>query len=332
MWWLGEEAMNRYARMAQQVLEGRRLAREQARQVLEAADEELKSLLLAAFEVRRRYFGRRVKMVMIRNARSGHCGEDCHYCSQSAISSAAIPTYPLQPLESLVEGARRAMARGARRYCVVTSGRGPSRADLERLCRAASAIKREFPEIELCVSPGIIGEREALALKEAGVGWINHNLNTSENFHARICTTHSYHDRVRTIAAARKVGLAVCSGGIVGMGETDEDILDLGYALAKFQPESLPVNFLQPIPGTPLAGASLIQPQKALKVLCLFRFLCGRSDLRAASGREKVLGQWQGLALYPANSIFIDGYLTTSGDPAEQARRMIVEQGFEPQV
>jgi len=116
------------------------------------------------------------------------------------------------------------------------------------------------------------------------------------------------------------------------MGETDEDILDLAYALARFQPESLPVNFLQPIPGTPLAGAGLIEPQKALKVLCLFRLLCPRSDVRAASGREKVLGQWQALALYPANSIFIDGYLTTSGDPAEQARRMIVEQGFEPQV
>ncbi len=326
---LAKAAMESYHEITKQALSGKRIDRSQAAAILRGPDTELRSLLWAAFEVRRQHFGRKVKLVVIRNARSGRCGEDCHYCSQSAVSSATISKYPLQPLEQLVEAARAAVARGAERYCMVTSGRGPSSTDVVRLAEAAQAIKQEFPALELCVSPGIIDEQLARLLREAGVGWINHNLNTSERFHPRICGTHGYQDRLNTIAAVRRAGLALCSGGIVGMGETDEDVLDLAYALAEIRPESLPVNFLQPIAGTPLADRPLLSPQRALRILCLFRFLSPASDLRAASGREKILGSWQSLSFYPANSIFVDGYLTTKGDPATATKQMIEEHGFE---
>jgi biotin synthase len=171
-------------------------------------------------------------------------------------------------------------------------------------------------------------EGQARALKAAGVGWVNHNLNTSERFHPEICTTHTYADRVRTIQAVKRAGLATCCGGILGMGEEDDDVVELAFALRDLEVDSLPVNLLHPIPGTPLGGAPAITPQRALKALCLFRFTNPRADLRAAGGRERNLGDWQALALYPANSIFMEGYLTTAGLAAEPTHRMLASLGF----
>jgi biotin synthase len=174
-----------------------------------------------------------------------------------------------------------------------------------------------------------MGEETARTFKAAGVGWVNHNLNTSRRFYPEICSTHSYEDRIETMRAVRRAGLATCCGGIIGMGETEEDVIDLAFALRDLKVDSLPVNFLHPIDGTPMAKRRELTPGYCLRALCLFRFTNPASEIRVAGGREFNLGWFQALALYPANSIFVEGYLTTPGQAAEAARRMIVETGFE---
>jgi biotin synthase len=323
--------MNDFSYLAQQSLAGAALSREEARAVLHSADERLPDLLQAALTVRERFWGRKVKICLLQNARSGLCPEDCHYCSQSAISTASINKYRLLPTAQLLAGARKAVEAGARRYCMVTSGRGPTEKDIEHLSAAVRAIKSEFPDLEICLSLGLMSEAQARTLKKAGVGWINHNLNTSRRFYPEICTTHTYEDRVETVRNVKRAGLSTCCGGIIGMGENDEDILDLAYAARELEIDSIPVNFLYPIAGTPLGERRDFSPTKGLKTLCLMRFLNPRSEIRMAAGRELYLGSWGGLALYPANSIFVEGYLTTPGQQAQAARRLVEEAGFEVQ-
>jgi biotin synthase len=325
----GDDDSSHFNNLADAVLGGGVIGRADATAVLDAPDHALAALLHAAFRIRERYHGRRVKVCLLRNARSGLCPEDCHYCSQSAISDAAIPRYRLDSVPELLAGAQRAVAAGARRYCMVTSGRGPSTADIARFTAAARAIKAEFPSLELCVSLGLMNEAQAHELKTAGIGWVNHNLNTSERFHPEICGTHTYEDRVATVTAVHRAGLATCCGGIIGMGETDDDIIDLAFALRELHVDSLPVNFLIPIEGTPFAERRQLTPTKCLRTLCLMRFTNPRSEIRVAGGRELNLGWFQALALYPANSIFVDGYLTTPGQAARAAQQMITEMGFE---
>jgi biotin synthase len=310
-------------------LSGEAITRDEASTLLALPDADVPQALQAAFEVRRSRFGKRVKLCVLQNARSGLCPEDCHYCSQSSLSTAKIDKYPLMATEQLVEGARRARAAGATRYCMVTSGRGPVDEEVDQFCDVTRAIKREAPRLEICACLGLLSEAQARRLKEAGVGWVNHNLNTSERFYPEICGTHTYQDRVETVRNVRKAGLMTCSGGIVGMGESDEDVIDLAMACRELKMDSIPVNFLHPIEGTPLEAARFLTPMKCLKVLCLFRFLNPESEIRAAGGREVNLRSVQGQALYAANSIFIEGYLTTPGQQASEAIRMIEEMGFE---
>jgi len=300
-----------------------------AQAVLAASDEDLPALLWAAFAVRSLHFGRRVKLCVLNNARSGLCPEDCGYCSQSAVSTADIARYRLKPVAELLVAARRAAADGARRYCMVTSARGPSEVDIAHLARAARAIRGELPELELCVSLGILGESEARTLHAAGVDFVNHNLNTSRRFYPSICTTHDYDDRVATVTHAKRAGLSACSGVIVGMGETDADLIDVASALRSLAVESLPVNFLHPIDGTPLGEREPPPAGRCLRTLALFRLTNPRAEIRAAGGRERCLGGVQGLALFAANSIFVDGYLTTPGQRGDEALAMIHELGFE---
>ena len=316
-------------RLPDLVLQGAGIDREAAHAILDLPDEALPALLGATFRVREHFHRRRVKLCMLRNARSGLCPEDCHYCSQSAISDAAIPRYRLDSVDELVAASRRAVATGARRFCMVTSGRGPSANDVARFTAAARRIKSEFPHLELCVSLGLMEEEQARELKDAGIGWVNHNLNTSRRFHPEICTTHAYADRIRTVENVRRAGLSTCCGGIIGMGETDADIVDLAFALRELQVDSLPVNFLMPIDGTPFEDRRELTPGRCLKALCLFRLTNPAAEIRVAGGRELNLGWFQPLALYAANSIFVEGYLTTPGQAYGEAHRMIEAMGFE---
>jgi biotin synthase len=317
-----------YQQLAEKSLAGAILSREEMRGVLSAPDGELPDLLQAAFKVREHSCGRKVHLHMLINARSGLCPEDCHYCSQSKISKASIAKYPLLSRERLLDGAYRAKAARAVRYCIVTSGRAPSERDMDRLASVVQEI-RERVEINICCCLGLMTEEQARSLKAAGVERVNHNLNTSRRFYPEICTTHTYDDRVRTVENVRKAGLSTCCGGIVGMGETDEDLMDLALTLRQLDVASIPVNFLHPIPGTPIERRRDLTPERCLKALCLFRFLNPAKEIRVAGGRELNLGAKQPLALYPANSLFVNGYLTTPGQTAADTHRMIEESGFE---
>jgi biotin synthase len=296
--------------------------------LLDSGDDELAAVLWAAYAVRATHFGNRVKLCMLNNARSGLCPEDCGYCSQSAVSTADIPRYRMKPVAELVAAARTAVAAGARRYCMVTSARGPSAPDVAHLCRAALAIRAELPQVELCVSLGLMGDEATTQLRAAGVDFVNHNLNTSRRHYPAICATHTYDDRLATVASAQRAGLRICSGVIVGMGETHADLVDVAGALAGIGVTSLPVNFLIPIDGTPLADRAPLAPGDCLRALALFRLTSPRAEIRAAGGRERSLGEAQGLALFAANSIFVDGYLTTPGQAHAAAARMVTDLGF----
>jgi len=316
-----------WKRLAARALEGEPPDRDTARALLRASGRELGDALGAAFTVRARHFGRRVKVCILENARSGLCPEDCHYCSQSAVSTADIERYPLRSTARLVAAARRAEAAGARRFCMVVSARGPSDRDIDRFAAAARAI-RTACTLEICVSAGLMNLDQARRLREAGVGWVNHNLNTSRRFYPEICGTHTYDDRLETLRNVRAAGLATCSGVIMGMGETDDDLIDAAEALRAMAVESLPVNFLHPIPGTPLEEQPTPTVERALAGLCLFRLFNPASDIRAAGGRERTLGPYQPLALYAATSIFAEGYLTTPGQAADGAHAMVAAMGF----
>ena len=318
-----------YRVLAERALADERLESARALAVLAAPNDELPAVLWAAYAVRARHFGRRVKLCVLNNARSGLCPEDCGYCSQSAVSTADIARYRLKPVAELVAAARQAAAAGARRYCMVTSARGPSAADIDHFARAARAIRTELPGLELCVSLGIMGETEARTLRQSGVDYVNHNLNTSRRHYPAICTTHTWDDRVATVESARRAGMAACSGVIIGMGETDEDLVDVAGALARLEVESLPVNFLHPIDGTPLGDREPPEAGRCLRALALFRLTNPRAEIRAAGGRERCLGGAQGLALLAANSVFVDGYLTTAGQAHRDAAAMIEALGFE---
>lgn len=296
--------------------------------LLQTPDDDLLPLLHASFCVRKHYFGYRVQIHVLKNAKSGLCPEDCHYCSQSSVSDASISRYPLRPKAEIVSDALTAHRGGAARYCIVTSGRGPTDGEVGAVCEAVKEIKQTV-DIDICCCLGLLTESQAHQLKTAGVGRVNHNLNTSQNHHDKICTTHSYEDRIRTLEIVQKAGLATCSGGIIGMGESHEDIIDLAFALRDIGADSIPVNFLHPIDGTPLSGREDLTPRDCLRTLCLFRFVNPDREIRVAGGRERNIRSLQPLALYPANSLFMEGYLTTEGQGTNETHQMIEDLGFE---
>src|SRR5215468_3440188 len=317
-----------WSALADTALAGAPVTRDQARAVLEAPPDELLGLLDAAFRVRRAHWGRRVSLHVLENAKLGGCPEDCGFCSQSSRHASPSGAAPIKTADELVAGARRAFAARAKRYCMVTATRGPSQRDLDTICEAAERIKAEM-DIELCASLGLLTEAKAERLARAGVDRFNHNLETSERHYGAIVTTHTWRDRVETVQIAKRAGMDTCCGGIVGLGETEDDLLDLAFALRGLDVDSVPVNFLDPRPGTPLAGSKLVEPGYALRALCMFRFVHPRTDLRVAGGREITLRALQAFALYPANSIFTQGYLTTGGATASSDHQMIRDAGFE---
>ncbi len=313
--------------LSKRVLEGGLLTNDEALAVMESSDDDLLSVLDAAFTIRLRYFGRGVSIHVIRNAKSGLCSENCSFCSQSAQSESDIPQYPLQSVEEILEGAREAHTLTAVRYCIVTSGRTPSEKDLDTICEAARRIKREAP-IQICTSLGLLSEKQAKQLKDAGIDRYNHNLESAERFYSSFCTTHAYADRVTTARIAKNAGLELCSGGLVGMGETVEDRVALAFALRDLNADSIPLNFLDPRPGTPLAGLPRLTPSDCLRTLAMFRFVNPDKEIRIAGGRETCIGHLQVLSLYPANSIFTRGYLTTPGQGHQSDMDMIAQAGF----
>jgi biotin synthase len=314
--------------LADKALAGSAVTRDEARAVLDAPADDILGLLDAAFRVRRAHWGRRVSLHVLENAKLGGCPEDCGFCSQSQNHASPGGEAPIKSVDELVAGARRAHAVRAKRYCMVTATRGPSQRDLDTICAAAAQIKAEM-DIELCASLGLLTEAKAARLASAGVDRFNHNLETSERHYGKIVSTHTWQDRVATVQIARRAGMDTCCGGIVGLGETVDDLLDLAFTLRELDVDSVPVNFLDARAGTPLAGYPRVEPGFALRALCMFRFVHPRTDLRVAGGREITLRALQVMALYPANSIFTQGYLTTAGATPHDDHQMIRDAGFE---
>lgn len=317
-----------WSELAARVLQGGSLTREEALAVIQAEDDEVLPILQAAFQIRKHYYGKKVKLNLIVNAKSGLCPEDCGYCSQSIISTAPITKYPLLEKDTLVEGARQAMEMKVGTYCIVASGRGPTNRELDQIIDAVKEIKEAMP-MKICACLGILSPEQAERLKEAGVDRYNHNLNTSRSNYSSITTTHTYDQRVETVETAKHAGMSPCSGVIIGMGESDEEIVDMAFALRELDADSIPVNFLNPIEGTPLAGMKELNPRKCLKVLALMRLINPTKEIRVAGGREVNLGSLQALSLYAANSIFLGDYLTTEGQDVSNDHQMIEDLGFE---
>ena len=296
--------------------------------VLRAGEGEFLPVLHAAFRVRRHFHGRTVKIHVLLNAKSGLCPEDCGFCSQSSVAEDPVEKYRLLSGEEMVAAARKAREHKAWKFCIVTSTRGPSERELDTICAAVREIKRDVG-IRVCTSLGNLREDQARRLKEAGVDRFNHNLETSERRFPEICTTHTYQDRWNTVQLVQKAGMEACSGGIVGMGESDEEIVEMAFATRRSGATSIPVNFLDPRPGTPFAHLKPPEPRKCLLVLSLFRFVNPARDIRIAGGRETNLRSLQALALWPCNSIFTGGYLTTPGNAPNADHQMIRDAGFE---
>ncbi|MEM7409933.1 MAG: biotin synthase BioB [Myxococcota bacterium] len=318
----------RYQKLAERALADEAPSEADALWILDGDDVALLPLLHAAFAPRERHFGRRVMVHVLNNVQNGLCPEDCGYCSQSRDSDAPIRKYKMKDRETILAEAEHAAKSGASRYCMVMSGRGPSLALTRKLADTVREVKERYP-IEVCLSVGLLEEEHARILADAGLDRLNHNLNTSESHYGEICSTHTYQDRVNTLVAARKCGIEPCSGLILGMGETSQDVLEVGFRLRELEVPSIPVNFLIPIDGNLVTDDGSLSPERCLRALCLMRLINPRAELRAAGGREGHLRHLEPLALWPANSLFVEGYLTTKGDAVNDTYRMIREAGFE---
>jgi biotin synthase len=314
--------------LAEKVLEGQEITNEEALSILECPDEELLLLLHGAYQIRKHYYGNLVKLNMIINTKSGACPENCGYCSQSIVSTAPIETYRMMDKDEMVKGAETAYNLNVGTYCIVASGRGPTNRDVDKVVDAVKEIKDTYG-LKVCACLGILKPEQAARLKEAGVDRYNHNLNTSARNHENITTSHTYDDRVNTVNVVKDSGISPCSGVIVGMKETKQDVIDMARSLKVLDADSIPVNFLHAIDGTPLEGTDELDPRYCLKVLALFRFINPTKEIRISGGREVNLRSLQPFGLYAANSIFVGDYLTTAGQESTADHKMLEDMGFE---
>ncbi len=294
---------------------------------------ELWPLFQEASRLRETRFGRRISLCVIINAKSGLCSEDCAFCSQAAAASAPVPKYALLPVEKLAQAAQAAHAQGAARFSLVTSGRGVSTAkEREAILRAAAAIRAQTP-VRLCASLGIVDRPFLEELKAAGVSRYHHNLETAASHFPRICTTHTYAERLATIRAAQEAGLEVCAGGIFGLGETLAQRYELAQALKELKVEAVPVNFLHPLPGTGLARRPLLSPLEALKTVLALRLTLPQQSLIICGGRVPTLRSLAPLVFAAgANGLMTGDYLTTQGRLPADDRQMLADLGLEVEI
>ncbi len=314
--------------LASRVLTGYKITDDEAEAILKTSDDELLSLVDAAFQLRRHYFGKTVQLYFLVNAKSGLCPEDCGYCSQSKLSTAPIEKYRMLSTDQLLDGAKVASERQSKTYCIVISGRAPSEREMKAVEMVVPKVKEQY-DLKICACLGLLSPENAQRLKECGVDRVNHNLNTGKDHYDKICSTHTYEDRMDTLKNVRSAGLELCSGGIIGMGESHADLVQMATELRDLETESIPLNFLHAIEGTPLETQSPLTPQDCVRALCMMRFVNPSSELRIAGGREKHLRSLQPLSLYVANSLFVGDYLTTKGQPPESDYKMIEDMGFE---
>jgi biotin synthase len=257
------------------------------------------------------------------NAKSGRCPEDCAFCAQSSYYKAKIKVYPLIDPEVIVRRAKKAWEVGARRFSIVTSGKSLTKSEVEKVCLAIREISKET-KVQTCASLGMLNKEEASALKEAGLWRYHHNLETSCSYFPKICSTHSYDEDIRTIKIAQEVGFKVCCGGIFGMGESAEDRIMLAFMLKDLGVDSIPVNFLNSVPGTKLEGTYLLNPLECLKILAVLRFILPTREIITCGGREQNLRSLQSLMFFAgASGMMLGNYLTTKGRKPEEDLQLI---------
>jgi biotin synthase len=308
------------------VLAGGNITIDEAERLL--ATDDVLTLADCANTITRKFNGDIVDVEALINAKSGKCPEDCSFCAQSTFYETGVNKYPLLPKESIVEQARMAKTGGATSFCLVCAYRSPPEKDFEQICQTITAIKEEVGT-EVNVSLGFMTPERARRLKELGVKRYNHNLEASESYFSKICTTHDFKDRINTAKIVKEAGLELCCGGIIGMGETPRQRLELAFSIAELNPDEVPMNILIGREGTPFAGYNLIDPMDAIKTIAVWRFIMPKTILKIAGGREVHLKDKDRFALMAgANGIITGGYLTTGGNSPNKDITMIEEIGL----
>lgn len=301
-----------------------------ANELLDLYNKDLNDLLDIASTITKENFDNKVEFCSIISAKTGKCQENCKYCSQSAHNKANIHIHPLLEVEEVRKAAISAKENGATRFCIVTSGRAPEGEDFNKIIEMIKAVK-EVEGLHSCCSLGILSEEQVKKIKEAGVERYNHNINTAESYHNDICTTHKFEDRVNTVKLIQKYGIEACTGVIIGMGETREQRVEMALELAELNPKSVPINFLNPIEGTPLEHTeSAIDEEEILRTICVFRIAMPKALLRYAGGRTtRFSDEYQKLGLKAGiNALLVGNYLTTTGSTPENDNKLVEEQGL----
>ncbi len=307
----------------EKVLGGERLSFLEARKLLEVDETNLLDLISIANRVRQQFFGNKVGLCTIINAKSVRCSEDCKFCAQSSYYRGKCEVYPLLDIDSIVQSANHAAIQGIPRFSIVTSGRSLGQKDFKKVIEAIKII-HQTTQITVDCSLGLLSREQALALKNAGVERYHHNLETAPSFFSAICTTHSISEKLETLKRIKEVGLSLCSGGILGLGETPEQWLEMIFVLRELQVDSIPVNILNPRPGTPLENITPPSPLQILKILAITRLIVPQTEIRLAGGREVNLRDFQATAFWAGvTGMIVGGYLTTGGRPLIQDLQMI---------
>lgn len=294
-------------------------------ELLDLYEKPLEELIELSHEVTIENFDNNVEACSIISAKTGACSENCKYCAQSKHNHAEIECHPLLDVETVKKAALSAKKNGATRFCIVTSGRVPTGSDFEKILEMIKEVA-SIDGIHCCASLGLLSEEQVKQIKEAGVERYNHNINTSEHYHNHICTTHNFEDRVNTVKMVKKYGMEACCGVIIGMGESREDRIEMALSLRQLNPKTVPINFLNPIKGTPLEDyEDKISEEEILKAICIFRLALPKSLLRYAGGRTTRLSKYnQKLGIIAGiNSLLVGNYLTTTGSKSEEDKEML---------
>ncbi len=310
------------------VLAGSALSTKEAIYLSSLEGAELFRFFSVAGEIREKFRGKKVDLCAIINAKSGACSEDCSYCAQSSKSLADVPVYPLMGERQVLEKVREAKEAGVKRFCIVTGGRKVGKKELHEISSMIAGVRK----IGLlpCATLGLLDKDELSFLRDSGLERYHHNLETSEKFFPSICSTHTYADKVRTIHAAQSAGLSVCSGGIFGLGESWQDRIEMASALRELSVDSIPLNFLIAIKGTPMEGAGPLNPLDALKIIGLYRFILPDKEVRVCGGRRQVLGEFNSMVFMAgADSLLTGNYLTATGTTYEDDLKLIEQYGLE---
>ncbi len=317
--------MQQITQLKEKIYHGQTVTKEEALALYKAP---LAPLTAAADEIRRRFCGNRFDLCAIVNAKSGRCGEDCKFCAQSSRYPTEIVAYPLLSQREIISAANAEEQAGVKHFAVVTSGKSLPAREIKKVCRSIEALKKET-SLVLCASLGLLSDAQFKQLKAAGITRIHNNLETSRRFFPQICTSHSYDDKIKTISAARRNGLEVCSGGIFGLGETVEDRVELALTLRELEVKSVPLNILEPIPGTPLETVTLLSEEEVRRMVAVFRFLLPAALLRLAGGRGNLKDKGRACFSGGANAAITGDMLTTKGISAATDFEMLKELGYE---